>query len=128
MIAALQSMVIIASISILWRSTLNKKDALRVSLQKIFPVFLGTALTCGLCFTYWITLVFVLTVTPIPYGFFSFSHHTYPVVSGILHTFFSWMFIGLGALFLRFLYALLQEHVNKLNHVNGTGGHGHAHK
>ena len=128
MIETLQSMVVIASISILWRSTLNKKDALRVGIQKKFPIFLGTALTCGLCFTYWVTLVFVIIFSPIPANFFSFTSGFSEGLSFVFHLFFSWMFIGFGALSLRFLYALLQEGVNKLNHANGTGGHGHVHK
>ncbi len=116
-----QSSLIIASLTILWRSTLNKNDKLGPYLRKAFPVFLGTALTCGLCFTYWITLFFSLIFNPLPLEFFIFNSKN----NFLIHIFFSWMSIGFVALVFRFSFALIQEKVNYYHSLNNDGEHKH---
>ncbi len=121
MLSLIQSSLIISSIAILWRSTLNKNDNLGAYLRNFFPVFLGTALTCGLCFTYWISLFFVLVFNPLPLNFFEFNYNN----NFFTHIFFSWMNIGFVSLFLRFLFAFLQEKVNYFHSLNNNGKHKH---
>ncbi len=123
MLTIIQISFIIASISILWRSTLNKNKKIGKYLKNKFPVFLGTALTCGLCFTYWISLFFILLYQPL--DFFMFNTFDNPTVKHISHTFLSWMFVGFISVFLRFLYVLLQEKVNQIYSINNGGVHDH---
>lgn len=127
MTPVLQSIFVVAALSILWRSTLNKKPHLRDYLKKLFPFFLGTALTCGLCFTFWTTLGFVVFYNPLPIDFFVFNSFANEHARFLSHLFLSWMCIGTPALFVRFLFALLQEEVNFMNEKNGNGHH-HHHK
>jgi len=125
MTEVVQSAIVVASISILWRSTLNKKPWLREKLQGKFPVFLGTALTCGLCFTYWTAFLFVLAYRPLPYDFFGFNSFSNPAARWSSYFFLSWMTVGTCAVFIRFAFALLQEGVNRMNEVNGNSHHHH---
>ena len=120
----LQSVFIVASVAILWRSTLKKKPELADKINKKFPFFLGTAITCGLCFTFWTTFVFVLIFNPFSPDFFAFNRFS-GLVGIFAHFFLSWMLIGVSALFIRFTYAILEETVDWLNKKNG---HIHTHK
>jgi hypothetical protein len=119
------SALIISAISILWRSTLKKKPAMSEKLKKTFPFFLGTAITCGLCFTFWVSFFFVLIFNPIPQTFFSFNNFENLSVVFFSHRFLSWMILGVVALFIRFTYAILEETVDKLNELNGHSHHHH---
>lgn len=121
----IQSSLIVASVSILWRSTLNKNKSIGKYLRNKFPVFLGTALTCGLCFTYWVTLFFVLAYKPLPLDFFIFNNFENFEPKYISYLFLSWMIIGYGAVSFRFLYVFLQEKVNYLYSLNNNGLHNH---
>lgn len=121
MLILIQSSFIITSITILWRSTLRKNSNLGPAIRKKFPVFIGVALTCGTCFSYWIVLIFVLVCRPFPIGYFSFVPlHTYWV-----HVFFSWMYLGFSVVLLRFLFALIQEKVDYFHLLNNHGEHKH---
>lgn len=121
MFILIQTSFIIASITILWRSTLRKHSNLGIALRKKFPIFIGVALTCGTCFSYWVALFFILVFQPFPLGYFSFIPvHTYAV-----HLFFSWMYLGFAVIVLRFLFALLQETVDYLHVQNNHGVHKH---
>lgn len=124
MLTLFQSSLIIASIAILWRSTLNKNKNISIFLKKYFPNFLHTALTCGLCFTYWVTLFFVLFFDPLPVEFFVFNDFTCCQTRYTSHLFLSWMFIGFSSVSFRFLYVFLQEKVNQIYTIN-HGDHNH---
>jgi hypothetical protein len=78
-------------------------------------------LTCGSCFTFWLTLIFVLIFNPLGTCLSS----EMPLISILFPVsyFAQWMSLGWGAVFLRFLYIYLQESVNAI--VHGIGGHGH---
>jgi len=118
---------VIASISILWRSTLNKFPKSRSKIKSIFPYFLGTALTCGLCFTYWVAFFFVLIFKPFHLEDFELIKNL-NYFNNLFNFFVSWMILGLIAIFIRFVFAFLQEKVNYMNEVNGHGHHhGHSH-
>jgi hypothetical protein len=118
----LQSALVVASVAVLWRSTLKKKPHLAEKIQEKFPFFLGTAITCGLCFTFWTAFFFVLIFNP--FSFFELNH--FLGVAGILaHFFLSWMLVGVLALVIRFAYAILEETVDLLSKKNG---HAHTHK
>lgn len=121
MLILIQSSLIISSVAILWRSTLNKNHKLGPYLRKVFPVFLGTALTCGLCFTYWVALFFIILFNPLPVEFFSFNYGQ----NFWIHIFFSWMSLGFVSVFLRFLFAFMQEKVNYYHSLNNNGEHKH---
>lgn len=120
----LQCALIVASVAILWRSTLKKKPKLVDSIQERFPFFFGTAITCGLCFTFWTAFFTVLIFNPFSNNYFQFNH--FSGISGIfVHFFLSWMLIGVLALYIRFVYAILEETVDWLSKRNG---HSHTHK
>ncbi len=125
----IQSALVVSAISILWRSTLKKKPKLTENIKKTFPFFLGTAITCGLCFTFWVTFFFVIIFNPLPVSFFPFNDFENLLTLFFTHRFLSWMLIGVVALFIRFTYAILEETVDKLNELNGhSHHHGHTHE
>jgi hypothetical protein len=112
----------LAGFAVLWRNWLedhpNWKDWLHVHAKAA-----GKALTCGSCFTYWLTLVFVALFNPLRSFampiFFTFN-------SSVSHIFFyaiEWMSLAWGALFLRFLYVFLQESVSRLVHERDEHHH-----
>lgn len=120
------SSLVVASLSILWRSTLNKIPHSREKIKKALPFFFGTAITCGLCFTYWLAFFFVIMFNPFSPELFPFNNFESVFIKKAAHFLISWMIIGLPAVFLRFLFALIQEKVNYMNEINGHGHH-HSH-
>jgi hypothetical protein len=95
----------LAGFAVLWRNWLadhaNWKQWLRNHLGNFAKIF-----TCGSCFTFWITLAFVLIVNPLKIFF----------LPAVLSYFIQWMSLGYGALFLRFSYIATQEFVGNMVH------------
>lgn len=109
----------LAGTAVLWRNWLQDHPSWKDRLQKDLGI-IAKALTCGSCFTFWITLIFVLIFDPL--GVFLFQ--TMPMASIFPASYLiQWMALGWGAIFLRFLYIFLQESVSAMVH----GGHGHGH-
>lgn len=125
MLILIQSSLVISSIALLWRSTLTKNKNMGKYLKNIFPIFLGKALTCGLCFTYWVALFFALFYEPINFAFFQFNNFENFIIKYISHVFLSWMLVGFISVSLRFLFVFLQEKVNQLYSTNNGGAHNH---
>ncbi len=110
-IAMFQSIILsvltISGVAVLWRKLLHDHPQWKEWIVFRMPV-LSKALTCGLCFTYWLAFFFVLWRNPIP-------NWTHSVL--ITHFFLSWMVVAFVAVFLRFLYVSLQELVHYQVHV-----------
>jgi hypothetical protein len=103
----------LAGIAILWRNWLEDHLTWKVWLSNHLGAVSNT-LTCGSCFTFWIALCFVLMLNPLQ-SFFSITQ-TFGGMSQLLSWTIQWMTIAWGALFLRFLYVLLQQGVSGLVH------------
>jgi len=110
----LYSILALAGIAVLWRKVLVDHPYIQNIIQANLGYF-SNALLCGLCFTYWISLGFVLVYNPIQ---FQFPLHHYA------QFFFSWMAVAFGAVFLRFLYVAIQEIVHyQVHHLRGDHTH-----
>lgn len=104
----------IAGFTVLWRKILHDFPVIGEQLSLRLPV-VGKAFTCGLCFTYWISLFFVLWYNPVP---------NWTGTLFAFHLFLSWMVVAFGAVFLRFLYVSIQELVHyQVHHLRGEHHH-----
>ncbi len=110
----------IAGLAIIWRNWLIDHKQFSSFLKKI--PFLGKALTCGSCFTYWISLLALTIYNPIKDWPILSYNNVY--INFLFTLLFQWMAISFGAVFLRFIYVLIQELVNYLTHgVNQNHKH-----
>lgn len=107
----------LAGLAVLWRNWLADHPNWTAAIKKIFGP-LNKALTCGSCFTFWIALAFVLIFNPLE----SFLTALLPAeilffkISAYL---IQWFSLGWTALFLRFSYVAIQEHVSRTVHQDG---------
>lgn len=104
----------LAGFAILWRNWLvdhpSWKQWIFINLKSTHKI-----LTCGSCFSYWISLLVILIWNPL-FLLFSFILKT---ESYIIISLFSWMSLSFGVVSLRFLYVALQEYVSSLVHRDG---------
>jgi hypothetical protein len=99
----------IAGFTIIWRNWIEDHN----SYKKIIEQKLGSykkILLCGSCFTYWITLLFILIYNPID--------NWKPADFNIINIFMSWMALAYISVFLRFTYVLVQQSVHNLVHTH----------
>ena len=102
----------LAGFAVLWRNWLHDHPSWHDWLGRHFN-FITKALTCGSCFTLWLTLFFVLALNPLGNFFIAAPFASLPPVISYL---IQWMSLGWSALFLRFLYVKIQETVSSLVH------------
>lgn len=107
------SIVSIAGVAVLWRNLLRDLPHLKKFVRSL-PNLLSRALLCGFCFTYWFSFLFLFIFNPLtgweaPFRDF-LPIYFYPALTFL----FSWLAISFGAVFLRFLYAFLQERLNQI--------------
>ena len=108
------SIATIAGFTIIWRNWLEDHESWKNFIQNNLS-FIGKAFLCGSCFTYWMSLLYVLCIKPIA-NIFSVSFSTY--------IFFSWMAISYGSVLLRFFYVMIQEVVHyQMHHIRDTHKH-----
>jgi hypothetical protein len=84
---------------------------LKPALHRLLPFVPAKGLTCGFCFTYWLSLAAAVLFDPIaewqvPFRFAPGA--AAPVLEFLL----DWMIIGFAALFFRFLFVVVQELVD----------------
>ena len=114
----------VAGTAVLWRTWLldhpNFNEWLK---EKLGPV--GKALLCGSCFTYWITLVFILICNPIAFWTSFVPNFSSPWLFGfIINTFLQWMALSWLSIFLRFSYVAIQELVHyQMHHLRDDHKH-----
>lgn len=114
----------LAAFAVLWRNWLEDHPHWKDWLHGYLGV-IAKALTCGSCFTFWITLIFVLIFNPIGM-FFSLVAPFSGLRFGTSYLF-QWMALGWGALFLRFLYVAIQEATGIMVHNFSDHNHGKDH-
>lgn len=120
------SAMAIAGMTVLWRSWLRDHSSWTIALGRI-PFRLGKSLTCGTCFTFWLTLVILLLVRPALPEFQSNIFASNEAISHIVSLFLQWMALSWAALIGRFTYAALEEVVYFFVH-HIREGHVHPHK
>ena|SRR5258708_4715315 len=117
------SILAIAGIAVLWRSLLADHASIKEWLIRHVPL-LKPSLACGTCFTYWLTLLFVLIFDPL-HGWLPPLRFALPSPLDWLFSLgLSWMAVSMGALVIRFIYALIEEHVWYAVHIL-RGSHHH---
>lgn len=99
----------LAGVAVLWRTWLRDHPSWTAFLNAL-PYRLGKTLTCGTCFTYWLSLGAVF-VGDVPLPVFSLHAAIPGWVQGIIQGGSAWMALAWGALVARFLYVLLEEAV-----------------
>jgi hypothetical protein len=108
------SVLSISGVAVLWRKLLHDHPVWKDWIVFHMPV-LGKALTCGLCFTYWLALFFVLWRNPLP-------NWTGSVF--VVHVSLSWMVVAFISVFLRFSYVAIQELVHyQVHHLRQEHHH-----
>jgi len=109
----------IAGASVLWRSFLYDSRMLREGVRGRLPKFFGKALTCGLCFTFWLSLFVALITDPFAGWLPPFRFALSPGLYAPIQIFVSWMALGMLSALIRFSYAALSELVHyQVHHVN----------
>lgn len=100
----LLSAMAVAGLAVLWRNWLADHPHWQDWLENHFKNS-HKALTCGSCFTYWLSLVFTITAKPLA-GWMPF-HSWWPINLAA-----QWLALAWLSVFLRFLYIALQELVS----------------
>lgn len=99
----------IGSFSVIWRKLLNDLPRLRNLIGKHAPYPISRALTCGFCFTYWLSLGSLSIFNPLNDGFPPVQAIVPAVLFPFIYIFVSWMMLGFVALLWRSLFVIIQE-------------------
>ncbi|MFZ2804114.1 MAG: hypothetical protein WA001_02735 [Patescibacteria group bacterium] len=102
------SILAVAGFAVIWRNWLEDHPKFRSAIKTRLPWPFPKALTCGSCFTYWLSLGFILAFDPLP---------TWQSSWVVTHIFLVWMAVAMGAVFIRFSYVLVQERVHDIVHA-----------
>ena len=92
--------------ALIWRALLLDHKRLLDAVKKI--PFIGGALSCGFCFTIWISLIAVLIYNPLTFWD--------KVSNPLLEVFIGWFTLSAAVLFFRNLTAVLMEGNGVLTH------------
>ena len=92
------SSLVVAGVALLWRNfRYDNENPANIYINRL-NYWLRKPITCGLCFTYWVALVFVIFFNPLmgwlPPLRFELGSLQSPFVFGV-----SWMVVGTGAAF-----------------------------
>lgn len=111
------SILILAGVGRLWGKTQKDFPALKNFIKTKTPHLVSKAFTCSFCFTFWISLVFVLIFDPLrgwsPLIRVDFLNNFKFIISILC----SWMTIGTGSWIMRFIMDELQHLVHYQNHI-----------
>ena len=106
----------LAGMGKIWSKLQKDFPNFKIFIKKL-PSLKSHALCCSFCFTFWLSLLFVLLFNPlnnwIPLPRFDISNEWIVVIS----IFFSWMIIGTGAWIARFIMDELQLLIHYQNHI-----------
>jgi len=115
--------LVVAGIATLWRNLLAMNAPLR---DGVHSLPFQKALTCGFCFSYWLSLLAIVLWQPqfgsaIPSLRWQFLEVLEPCIRFIA----SWMVLGMGSVIVRFGYVAIQELVTYQVHQLNGSGHSH---
>lgn len=103
------SALAVASLAVLVRNLLYNFPKAQTLLPR--------AITCGFCFTYWLSLVYVVFFDPLA------GYLQNPFIQFV----FSWLVLAFVTVVFRFSYVVIQETVNYFVHTLNARPHGHHH-
>jgi hypothetical protein len=103
------SSLCIAGIAIIWREVLMQNPNIKEWILRFIPFPFGKAITCGFCFTYWLSLFVVVCIDPLSGWLPPFRFPVYSFFVPFVQILSSWMIIGTIALTLRFLNIFIHE-------------------
>jgi|GEM_PF-2913572 len=112
LIALFLSSFSVAGTAILWRKILADHVRLKKYMQDRFGKF-SQAFLCGSCFTYWLSLLFILTFDPLA-EWTALNPST--AGAALAHIFLSWMALSTVSLIFRFGFVMIQEVVHHQVH------------
>ncbi len=100
----------IAGLSVVWKNLQDDLTWVEKGIKK-FPWIVWKVLSCGFCFTFWLTLAVVLIFDPL---------ETWAItgMSQFWHVVGSWMSLGMAAAIIRTNYVLLQAKLHYQMHIN----------
>lgn len=104
----------VAGLAVIWRNWLEDFPQERNRIRKI--LFIGKAVTCGSCFTYWLSLIAVSSIDILPGFVIPWTATLDGWLFGLLNLLFRWMALAMAGVFIRFAYVLVQELVNYYVH------------
>lgn len=104
----------IAGIAVLWRNLIKDHPLWETAIKKALGTW-NKLLLCGSCFTYWLSLIFLLIHNPLAAWA--------PDTALPVRLFITWMALAFAAVSFRFGYVYLQEKVHHL--VHSTENHSH---
>ena len=107
----------VAGAAVLWRNLQESSESLRKALGAL-PALLGKSLTCGSCFTYWLSLFAVILFDPL-------SGWTLSNINELIHVLLSWFALAFVSVTFRFAYVAIQELVNYQTHTLRKDHHIH---
>jgi hypothetical protein len=99
----------IGSFAVIWRKLLNDLPRLREGIMKYIPHPASRALTCGFCFTYWLSLGSLIVFDPLGGWLPPIRQFIPATVASFIYVFCSWMILGFTALLWRSLFVIIQE-------------------
>jgi hypothetical protein len=105
----------IAGIAVLWRNILNDHVSLKEGIENKLKFF-HKIFTCGSCFTYWISLLFVVLSDPLDFWL--------PFSAEFFNLFVHWMAVAFLSVIMRFTYISIQELVYyQVHHLREDHSH-----
>lgn len=107
----------IAGIGRLWIKIQKDFPGLTSWIKKTLPELLVKAITCSLCFTYWLTFLLVLFFNPLLGWSPSVRTEAPEYLINFLYFFLSWMSIGTMAWIIRFIIDDVQLSVHYQKHI-----------
>jgi len=98
----------VTAVTILWRTFLLDYPNIEAHLQKHWSL-LGKALTCGICFPVWFSLIGVLLFNPFPGYVVPTTFVLSPPLPSVLTFFVLWFALGFAVLVERFILISIIE-------------------
>lgn len=111
------SSLVLAALGRIWKKFLKDFPTLKIFVKNKLPELISRALCCSFCFTFWISLMFVLLFNPLHDWLPMFRFNYLNNFTFFISIFFSWMILGSGAWIIRFLMDELQLLVHYQNHI-----------
>jgi hypothetical protein len=107
----------IGSFAVIWRKLLNDAPRLRNGIKAHIPYPISRALTCGFCFTYWLSLVSLIIFNPLN-GWLPPLQSVIPsTLIPFIYLSVSWMTLGFISLLWRSLFVIIQEFIDYEMHT-----------
>ncbi len=102
----------VGSLAVIWRKLLNDLPRFREGIKIYIPYPMNRALTCGFCFTYWLSLGSLIVFNPLGDWLPSVQPIIPATLDPVIYFFVSWMILGFIALLWRSLFVIIQEFID----------------